>query len=301
MNLPGARVSDIHVCPLFSGIVPHIGGPILPPGGVPTFINMLPAARLGDMATCVGPPDAIMAGSISVLIGKKPAARMFDACAHGGLVMWGSLNVLIGGASAGPSGMPISRGADGKIRLGNAVVIEGSPEFQALVINRLSTVATTPAGLTMLSNVDGSGRTMTITEFTGNNSFAGPTSFQNATVAGQPVFDGNGNPINDAAGNQLIGTGTGSDVNVQYNPNLTLPNSADPTNPMPNDGILFHEMEHGSHQMNGTYDGTPVPGWTTQEEQNTISTGSPSEADYLRQRGYPWQRNSHGTTFIPNP
>src|SRR5688500_10936353 len=98
-----------------------------------------------------------------------------------------------------------------------------------------------------------------------------------------------------------MGTGEGSDVEIQLNPTLTLDNDQDPSAPMPNDAILFHEMNHGNHQMNGTYDGTPKSGWTTQEEENTISTGSPSEATYLEERNYKWKRTSHGETFAPNP
>jgi len=66
---PAARVSDMHTCPLVTGIVPHVGGPILPPGGVTVLIGGLPAARMGDMATCVGPPDTIVKGHPTVLIG----------------------------------------------------------------------------------------------------------------------------------------------------------------------------------------------------------------------------------------
>jgi hypothetical protein len=70
---------------------------------------------------------------------------------------------------------------------------------------------------------------------------------------------------------------------------------------MPNDAVLFHEMTHGAHQMNGTYDGSPVPGWDTKEEQNTISTGTPSEASYLKERGYPYKRTNHDLGYGPNP
>jgi uncharacterized Zn-binding protein involved in type VI secretion len=77
--------------------IPHVGGPILPPGGIPVLIGGMPAARLGDMATCVGPPDTIALGSMTVMIGGKPAARMGDMCAHGGTVVMGYPMVLIGG------------------------------------------------------------------------------------------------------------------------------------------------------------------------------------------------------------
>ncbi|MBV8416711.1 MAG: type VI secretion protein, partial [Verrucomicrobia bacterium] len=32
MGQPAARVGDPHVCPMVTGVVPHVGGPILPPG-----------------------------------------------------------------------------------------------------------------------------------------------------------------------------------------------------------------------------------------------------------------------------
>ncbi len=94
---PAARVSDMHVCPASTGPVPHVGGPILPPGGVTVLIGSLPAARMGDMATCTGPPDSIIKGSATVMIGGKPAARMGDSCAHGGTVVLGLPTVMIGG------------------------------------------------------------------------------------------------------------------------------------------------------------------------------------------------------------
>jgi uncharacterized Zn-binding protein involved in type VI secretion len=66
---PAARVGDMHVCPLVNGIVPHVGGPVLPPGGVTVLIGGMPAARMGDMLTCTGPPDTILQGAPNVLIG----------------------------------------------------------------------------------------------------------------------------------------------------------------------------------------------------------------------------------------
>ena len=68
MGLPAARISDMHVCPMVTGIIPHVGGPVLPPGATTVLIMNLPAARVGDMCTCVGPPDVIVAGNFTVLI-----------------------------------------------------------------------------------------------------------------------------------------------------------------------------------------------------------------------------------------
>ncbi len=92
-----ARITDMHVCPMFSGPVPHVGGPILPPGAPTVFIGGLPAARVGDMAVCTGPPDTIIKGSATVTIGGQFAARMGDTTAHGGTIVLGCPTVIIGG------------------------------------------------------------------------------------------------------------------------------------------------------------------------------------------------------------
>lgn len=97
MGAPAARITDMHVCPMINpGGVPHVGGPILPPGASTVLIAGIPAARVGDMCTCVGPPDTITAGSSTVMIGGMPAARIGDATAHGGIIVMGSPTVLIG-------------------------------------------------------------------------------------------------------------------------------------------------------------------------------------------------------------
>ena len=86
----------MHVCPMVTGIIPHVGGPVLPPGGLLTLIMGMPAARVGDMCVCVGPPDVIALGSFTVLIGGQPAAQMGSLTAHGGTVLGMGVTVLIG-------------------------------------------------------------------------------------------------------------------------------------------------------------------------------------------------------------
>ena len=70
----------MHACPASTGPVPHVGGPVLPPGAPTVLIGGLPAARMGDMAVC-----------------KLPAARMGDSTAHGGTIAAGFPTVNIGG------------------------------------------------------------------------------------------------------------------------------------------------------------------------------------------------------------
>ncbi|MDJ0703317.1 MAG: PAAR domain-containing protein [Leptolyngbyaceae cyanobacterium MO_188.B28] len=97
MGKPAARLTDMHVCPMVTVLVPHVGGPITGPGVPTVLIGGLPAAVIGDLCTCVGPPDSIVLGSATVMIGGKPAARLGDTTAHGGSIVLGDFTVLIGG------------------------------------------------------------------------------------------------------------------------------------------------------------------------------------------------------------
>ena len=94
---PAARLTDMHTCPQVTGVVPHVGGPIVGPGCPTVLIGNLPAARVGDALVCVGPPDTIVKGSATVLIGGAPAARLGDLTAHGGTIIAGFPTVMIGG------------------------------------------------------------------------------------------------------------------------------------------------------------------------------------------------------------
>lgn len=92
-------MTDMHLCPMQTPApipIPHVGGPILPlPSTV--LIGSIPAATVGQMCLCVGVPDTIVKGSMTVLINQKPAARMGDLTGHGGSIIMGLPTVLIGG------------------------------------------------------------------------------------------------------------------------------------------------------------------------------------------------------------
>jgi uncharacterized Zn-binding protein involved in type VI secretion len=93
---PAARIGDMHTCPMFDGPKPHVGGPVAQ--GVPTVIvGGMPAAVVGSICTCAGPPDAVAMGSTTVLIGGQPAARLGDQTVHGGVITVGLPTVIIGG------------------------------------------------------------------------------------------------------------------------------------------------------------------------------------------------------------
>jgi uncharacterized Zn-binding protein involved in type VI secretion len=97
MGSPAARLTDMHVCPMVTVLVPHVGGPIIGPCAPTVMIGFLPAARVTDMAVCVGPPDMIVMGSTTVMINFLPAARMGDPTVHGGTIVLGEPTVIIGG------------------------------------------------------------------------------------------------------------------------------------------------------------------------------------------------------------
>ncbi|MCF6324580.1 MAG: PAAR domain-containing protein [Gammaproteobacteria bacterium] len=94
---PAARITDMHTCPMVTGVVPHVGGPVIGPGVPTVMIGKMPAAVVGDSCVCVGPPDTIAKGSATVMIGGKPAARLGDTTGHGGSVVLGCFTVMIGG------------------------------------------------------------------------------------------------------------------------------------------------------------------------------------------------------------
>ncbi len=96
MGQPVARVGDLHMCPMVTVLVPHVGGPILPPGCPTVLIGGMPVARATDMVTCVGPPDVILPGGATTMFGGLPAARMGDPTVHGGVITVGFPAVLVG-------------------------------------------------------------------------------------------------------------------------------------------------------------------------------------------------------------
>ncbi len=111
----------MHVCPMVTGIVPHVGGPILPPCEPTVLIGFLPAARITDLLTCVGPPDTIVMGSPTVLIGELMAARIGDPTVHGGVIILGCFTVIIGEAGAPPPIVAAVNPSNSVINCGNII------------------------------------------------------------------------------------------------------------------------------------------------------------------------------------
>ncbi|WP_082422584.1 PAAR domain-containing protein [Aquimarina longa] len=96
--MPGqaATVGSMHTCPMCSGTVPHVGGPITGPGAPNILHNNKPAAVQGDMCTCIGPPDMIAQGHPAIFHNGKPAVSVGDMTAHGGIISQGEPNIIYG-------------------------------------------------------------------------------------------------------------------------------------------------------------------------------------------------------------
>ena len=271
MGFPAARLTDMHVCPMVTVIVPHVGGPITAPGSPITLIGMLPAARVGDIVTCVGPPDVIVMGAMTVLIGGQPAARMTSQCAHGGMIVLGCFTVLIGdaggGGGGGGGGGAGAGGAGGGAaqegattpkaaelaRIANGtsptITVTGSDAFKTKTLVALSRILATPSGQAWLTQMQANGKSVTIQE--------GAPGVNDCTAA-------NGT-------NASNGTGTNSTINWD---GAKTSSGGVPCGP---DTVLFHEMCHAEHNANGDAGNGPYDSFAGQsgasdrtEERRTV-------------------------------
>ena len=100
MTKPAARITDNHVCPA-ANPNPHVGGPVMPPTSLDVQMANLFAGRATDKALCAGPVDFIVVGSATVSVNNMMAAYLGSQTMHGGAVVMGAPNVLVGGAPAG--------------------------------------------------------------------------------------------------------------------------------------------------------------------------------------------------------
>ena len=107
---PVATIGSMHVCPMVTGYIPHVGGPVSGPGMPGVTINGQPIAVMGDMCTCVGPPDTIVQGCPGVTVNGKPVATIGSMTAHGGQITVGVPGVTVGPNTPTPDAvMPLKK------------------------------------------------------------------------------------------------------------------------------------------------------------------------------------------------
>ncbi|RCW30241.1 PAAR domain-containing protein [Marinilabilia salmonicolor] len=107
---PVATIGSMHVCPMVTGYIPHVGGPVSGPGMPGVTINGQPIAVIGDMCTCVGPPDTIVQGCPGVTVNGTPVATLGSMTAHGGQITVGVPGVTVGPNTPTPDAvMPLKQ------------------------------------------------------------------------------------------------------------------------------------------------------------------------------------------------
>jgi uncharacterized Zn-binding protein involved in type VI secretion len=186
---PAARITDMHTCPMVTVLVPHVGGPILPPCAPTVMIGFLPAARVTDPAVCVGPPDSIARGAQSVLIGGLPAARLLDLTIHGGLIAIGCPTVIIG---------------DPAVTFPFSVV--GTTAQITQIQQALAALYSTPSGKALIASIAASGHTVTIQTTTGGSQCSGATPGvkTDSTVSWNPSQNLPGLPAGDPRSGAVV-------------------------------------------------------------------------------------------------
>jgi uncharacterized Zn-binding protein involved in type VI secretion len=281
---PAARVTDMHVCPLVTGVVPHVGGPILPPCAFQVLIGGLPAARITDLAVCVGPPDVIVKGSPTVLIQYLPAARMLDNTAHGGMLVLGDFTVIIGDSGSGGGGggggagavptVPPVLGALGGVAPGavtdaekmssegfkdltKSIKIAGDKEYKEKVMKDLREISSTPTGKKLLQSLRDSGKTVEIRPLKDPDD-GNSTGYKN----GADRFKGSDEK-----------PGKGTDSIVSYDPEQTTIGDQ-PWETRPPAIGLGHELIHAEQAANGTM---------AQGQTNNDSKPDPSDPSRIAQ------------------
>jgi uncharacterized Zn-binding protein involved in type VI secretion len=276
-NMPAARIGDMHTCPLVTVAVPHVGGPIIL-GAFNVLTGGPPQSRVLDMCTCVGPPDVILMGHFTTLVGMAGAFG-------GGL--GGFLGLAMGGMLAGLENLlgdqpravlDPSQDAGYYTQYSDGVRIEGSPEFQARVIQDLDTIAGTDAGDNVLGRIADSGCTTIIRETDNGNSI--------------DEYDPASARMRNADGSN----GDGTDSVIEYNPNRTdIGDGSEDWMTRPADVGLFHELRHAADAGEGAMDRgeSDIDGRTTRNREAQATgigdyAGDPgTENAYRAERGEP--------------
>ena len=213
----------MHICPMVTpGLppIPHVGGPILPPGAPTVLIGGMPAARMSDMAVCVGPPDVILMGSPTVLIGGMMAARIGDPTAHGGVISLGFPTVMIGNAAGASGGF------------GPGIVLTGTPAEQAQLAALLNSIRNSgPLGAAFINRLE---TAATPTQFAIGTSAtkADGTVIQLANTGGGVTL----RPTESASGNNEVHIDPTNLIN--YNGTDGAQHTETPQ------GLLLHEAGH---------------------------------------------------------
>jgi uncharacterized Zn-binding protein involved in type VI secretion len=258
-GLPASRIGDMHVCPMVTVLLPHVGGPFVL-GSFTVLVCGVPQSRVTDMLICIGPPDILANGSPDCIVGMVGAMGLF------GLIMSG----LLAGLANFVGGYPKAVLQNGQIvtQYNSQITIQGSAQYQATTIHDLNTFLATPTGQRWAKAYAATGRNITITPIP-----AGTQQNNGFTIAGgrgaYPNADGT--------------HGSGADSTIQYNPSDTSEYTAadGTTQTQPPYQTLGHEMIHSLHngQGNNLAGNTQPSPYDNEEESQTIGVNGHDSDD----------------------
>ncbi len=258
--LPASRIGDMHVCPMVTVLVPHVGGPFVL-GSFTVLVGGVPQSRVTDMLICVGPPDMLAMGSPTVMVGMAGGGGML------GLAMGGMLAGLKNFIGGYPKAVLDDKG-NIVTQYNSQITIEGSPEYRATVSADLDKFLGTRTGKKWAEAYAKTGKHITIQPI----------------PAGKDQSNGFTKAKDKNAYAKKDGThGDGSDSTIQYNPSDTsYYKAADgSTQTMPPDQTLGHEMIHGLHNGQGNNlagNKQPSP-YGNEEESQTIGVNGHDSDD----------------------
>ena len=162
--MPASRITDMHVCPMVTGIVPHVGGPFIL-GAMTVLTGMMPQSRVTDQLVCVGPPDVCVMGAETVLVGEAGAGGAGAAMAGiAAMVMAVPVQASSGGQPSSqlqPNGtLRTAAGAPGAPLPPITLTQAGYPDLPAEVTRTFNSVepADMPPGTTLYRVVGDPGK-----------------------------------------------------------------------------------------------------------------------------------------------
>jgi uncharacterized Zn-binding protein involved in type VI secretion len=131
--LPASRIGDMHVCPMVTVLVPHVGGPFVL-GSFTVLVGGMPQSRVTDMLICVGPPDVLVMGSPTVMVG------MVGGGGGAGAVMGGMVAGLKTVASPFPKAVTLPDGTTAT-QYSPKILLTGSAADRARLSTMLDQIA----------------------------------------------------------------------------------------------------------------------------------------------------------------
>lgn len=257
-NMPAARIGDLHTCPMANGPVPHVGGPFVL-GAFNVLVGMMPQSRVTDMLICVGPPDTLVQGCPTVVVGMAFSGGMLGVVIGLALAGFAMLESLVS-----PPYPRSTLNPDGTLttQISPSVTLVGTPAFTVSAIRALNELSLTRTGAMILKAIADKGHHLKIQETKDANGYCAAANY---TDAADPK--------------------KGSDSTISWNPNHNTVDAAAGDSPG-STVILGHEMVHAYHNATGTYADGPNYSYDSQngssqcgEERSTVGAAGTSVQD----------------------